>query len=331
MSKKSDVSKEQPQPGGYTGSYGMNYGEPNEETAFMYQLFAQKTISAKVAEITPPKGTRLSAELLLPEILTELKLKFPAASGKKDDKNKNFKRKFEANLLKAVQSIGNRKVGFGDTFQDDNANFDQNNWQPTGEGYTPYQHDPHMALIPNNVKPSVAIKAMEANPSRWKVDCAMFVQLLLEIALLDTIGAEKFDKIKNPNEPGFTLRQFDSTGINSGTIYQAIAGRLEHKEGSETISVDISTDALLDAELAKFPIGTNIAFGNSGPVDKSAATENCVKLGPDLYYCHPYGAYSRSQLYNFFAGEAPGIDSPKKIRDYIKDNIFFKTAVINQF
>jgi uncharacterized protein DUF4157/protein-glutamine gamma-glutamyltransferase-like protein len=132
-------------------------------------------------------------------------------------------------------------------------------------------------------RPSDAIDAMFRNLSKWKVDCAQFVQVAEWYALRHAYGADEFNKRVGST---FYLTVHRSTGIKYKELYSRpnknvkMTRRSDGREESKSVE-----DLLKDA-----PMGSRITWTNKkAPISSAFHNENTIKLGPDSFAAHGFG------------------------------------------
>jgi hypothetical protein len=171
-------------------------------------------------------------------------------------------------------------------------------------------------VLKSGKRPSDAIDSMFADLSKWRVDCAQFVQVAEWYALRHAYGADEFNKKVGST---FELRVHRSTGIKYKEAYDRPDKRSKMRRFSDGGEESKSVDQLV----ADAPIGSRIMWTNKRAPESSAFhNENTIKLGPDQFAAHGFGGgrniFTRAEVELKLAqAENSAADAA-----YIAENIF---------
>ena len=232
-----------------------------------------------------------------------------------------FRELYEAKLREGIGLL--EGVAFGraegsHVMADNGDRYDARNWAvraSTGKGA-----DDAMLVLRQGVLPSKAIDDLFADLGAWSLDCAQYVQVAEFYALRHARGAEAFDAANAGMR--FEFRPLRSTGLTDSRLYT----RTSPAE-KMVLQGDRPEAAFADDVVAAAPIGSRVGWRNlAAPASSAFYNENTVKLGPDQFAAHGFGAqtiFTRQQLMLALAGVALGREAdPVKDFDYIAENVF---------
>jgi hypothetical protein len=206
-----------------------------------------------------------------------------------------------------------KDVSFGRC--DTRGSFDDDFWeQVISEDLS----ESHLALK-SGKRASDAIDAMFANPKKWSLDCAQFVQFTEHYALRHALGADEFNRRVGP---GLVIKVHNMGLLATSTYVNRDAPDLPWREFPGNKPVSKAADQLLD----EAPIGARVMWTNvAAPSSSAFHNENTVKVGPDRFAAQGFAGqkfFSQAELKQKLADVA----APTKpaSADYVSKNIFLK-------
>ena len=170
--------------------------------------------------------------------------------------------------------------------------------------------------------------------TKWSFDCLEATLILRLYAIWRTTDRDEFNAKYNPLEFGF--HALTDTGLSKafhcdGPGQQAYRIEGEYHDGVWTNYREIPMAKSMEALAIEAPIGSLIAFSSKVLRERCAAdsspdycafqNENTIKLGPDRYFAHPFGAVSSGRIYQELAEAAGATPS----LPYYKKDIFIST------
>ena len=195
------------------------------------------------------------------------------------------------------------------------------------------QHDEDFLYVKTGIKPSEAVEAIFINPSSFSFDCGEFSQAILLYTLLHSIGAEKFNKLREADGYSFRLRRQGSTGLNRSAIKLA----WDTENGVFTRYPESTPEKRSPENILEIvPVGSLVNFRNHDPNVASTnehqnayETENTIKVGPDKFIAFGFSTnnafYTRKQIETNLARVVPG--RKLSIEDYIKKYIWIQGII----
>jgi len=169
-------------------------------------------------------------------------------------------------------------------WQDPNVYKDNPYWKPAPRGQG--AHPSRIQLQPGML-PSDGINYILNNPSQHTMECGQFTQVLKLSGMLQSMGADEFDKfVTNNGEQQFFIENQNSPGVLSKNIYMLDRDRDIWYDNKGALSKDFNA--------LKF-IKNNAEIGTEGTLTTEALkntvfeNENFVKVGNDQFIAQGLG------------------------------------------
>lgn len=177
-------------------------------------------------------------------------------------------------------------VGFGASPEN---RFDATHWEKVDD-------EQYRFALKAKGKPSSALAAMFADPSKWSFDCAEFRQVVYLYAMWKTYGEAYLDEHLSEQPSDFRLRQHDSTGMfqpQFGPTKAPMAWMRSSKDQEFAFVVyayDTKKTIAESVLLPTLPVGTLVCFKNHDMAEGTPyRNENAVVDGVGTFAAHPMG------------------------------------------